>query len=170
MKKRLDILLRLRSLPKKKGYKNQLVPIKNQLGEVYRVFSNYGEALGHYKEALGIVMETEPHTQDQIVVITNNIALVYHGEKNYDMAMEYNQRAYKISVRGNSDSNKVLLALNLADLYNELDRPIEAQKYLNEVKSLPKSKIFERGWKINYAESLMIEGRVIEARKNNASY
>lgn len=165
MKKALGYFTEAEIIAEKKGYKNQLVPIKNQLGEVYRVFSNYGEALGHYKEALGIVMETEPHTQDQIVVITNNIALVYHGEKNYDMAMEYYQRAYKIAARGKSDSNKVLLALNLADLYNELDRPIEAQKYLNEVKSLPKSKIFERGWKINYAESLMIEGRVIEARK-----
>lgn len=141
---------------------NELANAKNSIGNMYRNLSNYGEALGYFKEVLSIAQEDEELSKS-IPVILSNIGLVYTSEKDYKTALEYYQQGHSIAKTGKSVYNKVLIALNISDLYNKIGDYANAQKYLKEVESLKKSDIFERGWKINYAESLYIEGRVEEA-------
>ena len=65
---------------------------------------------------------------------------------------------------GISFCNAYVLASNISEIYNILGDYKEAQRYLNEVKDVINDANREIVWKVNYAESLILEGRTDEAQ------
>lgn len=138
---------------------------KYHIGMIYMNTTNFGDALQYFMEALAIAKE-QPGAfyEESAFTIVNSIALLYFTEKDYDMALEYYKPAYLNAIKKKSNG-AVLLAVNISDLYNKLGNYKEARKYLMETKKFPKSDKYELGWQINYAETLLLEGRLDEAKK-----
>jgi tetratricopeptide (TPR) repeat protein len=157
----LECLTKADIIAKRKHLAHATFVIKNELGLLYEKMSNYGESLGYYKQVLTIASNNKNLNQN-IPIVLNNIALLYHREKDYENAVQYLQRAhnYKGEI---SDYVKVLTALNISDSYNKLGNYEEARKYLIEVKLLHMPKSFREGWRTNYAETLFIENQIDES-------
>lgn len=136
--------------------------IKNNIGRTYAALSNYGEALGYYKQALETAKEAKKGDVE-IAKILNNISSVYAKEKEYESSLEYLKKGYAL-IKDKQGDIKAVFAANIADNYNKLGNFKQAQAYLLEVKDIPKSKQVDQLWKINYAESLLNEGAVSEAQ------
>lgn len=135
--------------------------VKNTIGICYGYLSNYGEALSIYGEALKIA-EDNKLIEDQVNVMCN-IGILYSSEHDYKSAINIYEKAMVVAYSINSDYSKTLLAINISDIYNKLGDYKKAQFYLKSVETLKKSERFEQIYKINYAESLLIEGKVSEA-------
>lgn len=140
----------------------QLFDIKNNLGVTYASLSNYGEAMGYYQQALEIANK-DP--KDNLVMVLNNIANSYSYTKDYLNAVKYFKSAYHNPKIKNSDYSKTFLAINIADTYNKIGNFQEARKYLLEVRNTEKSKKVEQVWKVNYAETFLLEGQINVAEK-----
>ncbi|MNK23663.1 photosystem I assembly protein Ycf3 [compost metagenome] len=139
----------------------KLFTVKNTIGICYGYLSNYGEALSIYSEALKIA-EDNKLIEDQINVMCN-IGILYSSEYDYKSAISMYEKAMIVAYSINSDYSKTLLAINISDIYNKLGDYKKAQFYLKSVETLKKSERFEQFYKINYAESFLIEGKVSEA-------
>jgi tetratricopeptide (TPR) repeat protein len=159
----LEFYTKAEVIAEKEGWNNQLFIIKNDIGTVYNCLSNYGEALGYYRKALKIAEDAR--MQVEIPMVLNNIGLLYHREKDYKTALEYYKRAYKDPSIKKSGYTRALLGINISDLYNKLGNYKEGRKYLLEVEDVTKSRKFEQGWQVNFAEGLLIEGQVTRAQK-----
>jgi len=162
--KALEYLARAEILAKENRYAEELLCVKRNTGAVYNYISNYGEAMNYYNQALTIA-ESYPGLKSHIPRVLNNIALLYYNEENYETALEYCKRAYAMAESEDFDYGKVLLGINIAEVYNRLGDFKEAQKYLMEVEDIPTSKKLEHMWAINYAESLILERKLNEAQK-----
>jgi tetratricopeptide (TPR) repeat protein len=158
----LEYFTKMETLAIKYQLKNELCYAKTNIGNIYSIFSNYGEALGYYKEALALAQSNTGLTE-QVPSILSNIGLIYYTEKDYKTALEYYKQAYTTTKVASGDTRTVF-AINLADLYNKTGDYTNAKKYLKEVEKLPKSDISQTAWKIKYAESLFLEGRINEAQ------
>jgi tetratricopeptide (TPR) repeat protein len=150
-------------LAAKHNWKDELVFVSNNLGITYNNLSNYGEALGYYQKSLAIAEEYG--LKNRIPVALINIGILYSNEKDYKSAISYYKRAYPLTSGTYDSDTHVILAANLSDVYNDMNNFKEARKYLDDVKNLPKSKTVEQLWKINYAETLILEGNLSEAQK-----
>lgn len=157
--KSLEYFTKAEAIAVKHGLRNELCTAKNNIGNIYSIYSNYGEAIGNYKEALALAQVTLD-SKRKIPQILNNIGFVYHTELDYNTAIKYYLQGFVIA----KDDEKVPLALNIADAYNKNGNYMLARKYLEEVKNLPKSDVYQKGWETNYAESLFIGGQTKEAR------
>jgi TPR repeat protein len=158
--KALEAYTKAESLAEKKQWKDRLFEIKFSIGNVYSNLSNYGEAIGFYQQALHFAKEIGK--PENIIMVLNNIALLYLGEKDYQNALTYYKKAYALS-----DKNieyQTYIAINISDIYNKTGDFKESRKFLMEVKSFPKSERIEQFWTINYAESLILEGRLNESQ------
>ncbi|MCO6149447.1 tetratricopeptide repeat protein [Flavobacterium sp. NRK1] len=153
----LQYFIKAQSLVDKNNYK-KLFNIKNIMGICYGYLSNYGEALNVYSEAMEIA--EEHHLLEDQVNVMCNIGILYSLEKDYKSAITIYKEAFKIANAINSDYSKTLLAVNISDVYNHLGNYKQAQFYLKSVENLKKEKQFEQLYNINYAESLLIQGKV----------
>ena len=140
-----------------------LFEIKSNLALSYFNISNYGEAIGYYKEALE-VGNKYPDLEEKCVSVTGDIGQLYYYEGDYKSAIEYFSKAYKVDTKKNFKSKSVR-AISLALAYNMLEKPKEARKYLIEVKSISKSEEIEKLWQVTYAETFFVEGQFNEAEK-----
>lgn len=159
----LESLTNAEIIADKQNLKEETYNIKINIGLIYAALSNYGEALGYYQEALNLAKESGE--EDKLSKILTNIGLLYYGEKNYKTALEYFKEAYETANTKKANYTRPRIAVNISDVYNMLGQYKEAQKYLLEVKDIPASKETEQMWKINYAESLFIEGKVTQAQE-----
>lgn len=159
----LESLTNAEILAEKQNLKEEFYNIKINIGLIYAALSNYGEALGYYQEALNLAKESGE--EDKLSKILTNIGLLYYGEKNYTTALEYFKKAYDTANTKEANYTRPRIAVNISDVYNMLGQYKEAQKYLLEVKDIPASKETTQMWKINYAESLFIEGNVAQVQK-----
>jgi hypothetical protein len=155
----LGYFTKAESIAKRYQLKSKLCNAKNNIGNIYGVYSNYGEALGYYKEALAIA-QNDKELKRKVPKILNNIGFVYHTELDYKTALYYYEQAYSLA----KEEGKIALALNIADVYNKTGDYAHAQHYLKEIEKVQKSEVYSKGWKIIYAESLYLEGRIKEAR------
>jgi len=144
-------------------WQQELFDIKNNIGVMYANLSNYGEAMGYYQQALEIARR-DP--KDNLVIVLNNIANSYSYRKDYQNALKYFKTAYA-NLKGEKlfDHIKTFLAINIGDTYNKLGSYKEARKYLLEVEKLPMSKKVEQVWRVNYAETFVIEGKLDKAEE-----
>jgi len=139
----------------------KLFTVVNTIGICYGYLSNYGEALSTYSKAMKIA-EDNNLVEDQVNVMCN-IGILYSLENDYKSAINTYEKAIKTANTIDSNYSKTLLAVNISDVYNKLSDYKKAQFYLKSVEKLKKTKQFEQLWKINYAESLLIEGKVHES-------
>src|SRR5690606_36578476 len=95
---------------------------------------DYGEALKYYLEAYEIAEKTGK-AKNRMTVL-NNIAILYYHELNNEKAYEFFLKAYKISKEENQPDNQGFYALNLGFVLNKLKRLPEAEKFIDEAKSL----------------------------------
>jgi tetratricopeptide (TPR) repeat protein len=160
----LELFTKAEVIAEKKQWKDKLFFIKGNLGILYGEFTNSGESLGYYLKALQYA-KGSPELEKRSITIINNIGLLYTKEKDYRTAFEYYGRALTLAKEQKSDYNIILASLNISSLYNDLGDYKAAQKYLRDINSIPKARKFERGVKINYSESLMVEGKVAEAQR-----
>lgn len=160
----LENFIKAEFIAERKGFLNDSFYAKFNIARIYSDVTNFGDALQYYTEALNIAnKQSEAYYKEYTFTIINNIALLYSYEKDYDMALEYCIPAYLSAMKKDS-KYAVLLAINISDVYNRLGNYKEARKYLLETKKFPKSDQFELAWKINYAETLLLEGRLDEAK------
>lgn len=162
--KALEYFTQAEILIKKENLKVSLFWIKNNTGLVYTNLANYGEALGYYNEALALIKDSVNAVRERSSVL-NNIGVLYTYEKDFKTAIDYFKQAYPLPDEKKQGYVKRMLAINLADSYNRLGDYKEARRYLNEVQHIPESVYDGQLWKVNYAETLILEGKLIEAEK-----
>ncbi|HET8803771.1 MAG TPA: tetratricopeptide repeat protein, partial [Aequorivita sp.] len=145
--------------------------IKNNQGNIYMSLSNYGEALGYFNEAMSII-DKHPELASKKVVVLNNTALLYVRNKEPEKALITYKKAYALIGKDSSPYNKyvkVVLATNIADVYNTTNQLEKAHEILMEVQEkLDKPYVREEGkqaWQINYAENLFLKGETARAEK-----
>jgi len=158
--KSLEYFIKVEPLIDKTDYKMRF-KIKNTIGICYYYLSNYGEALSIYTEVLKFA-EDHDLAEEQVNVMCN-IGLLYSAEYDYHSAIGIYEKAFKRAQSINSIPAKTLLAVNIADAYNKLGNYKKAQDYLKSVEQLEMNVQTGQLWKINYAESLLIEGKTGEA-------
>lgn len=159
----------------KKFTKAELTAEKNNLVELELIsniniakafdrMSNVEEALKYFLEALGITNKLS-EAKEQRLNILSTIGSIYLREKDYKSALKYSIKAYTEAEEIKSLYNKFNSGIYISDIYNKLHNYKEARKYLNEIKDISVSDEDKLIWHVNYAESIFIEGRVIEAQK-----
>lgn len=159
----LEYYTKAEFIAEKNHLSEQLFGIYNSIGITYKSLSNYGEALGYYKKALDVAQKTG--LEEKVPVILSNIGFLYSSGKEYNNAIEYFKKAYSFAKKAESNYSLNLIGLNISDTYNKIGNYKQARKYLKEIESLPKNEKFTQVWKINYAETFFLEGKVSEARK-----
>lgn len=160
----LEYFLKAEVLATKKQLPKQMISIKLSIGNMYLAMSNYGEALGYYKEVIAFA-EKSNKNKEIIPIALNNIALMYCNEMDYTTAIEYSKRGYDYAKAQNYSYSKVLSGVNLSDIYNKTGQYKEARRVLLEIKDTPKSDQFAFYFQANYAETFLIEGKVDEAQR-----
>lgn len=128
--KGVEILEEARTIAEQKQWHEQHFLAINNIGVMYHMMFDYGEALNYYLEAYTISLK---HLEDQqTMIVLNNIAILYSKEKNYDKAMEYFKRAYDIAKK-NEDFVKVgFYGINLGIVCNKTNQLDLAESYVNE--------------------------------------
>ena len=146
-----------------KKSKTALLSVKISIAEVFGSSSNFRESLGYYQQALDLAATSG--AQDQLATILNNIGLLYTWQHDTQPALQYFERAYKVANQHKlAGSIRSEVAVNLAQLYNSTGQYQKSQRYLAEVQPLEKTAAIEQMWKTNYAEALMLEGKVAAAQ------
>lgn len=148
---------------KNEQFENQVI-IHFNLGDFYRRLSNYGEALHHFMRSWEIT-QLHPEKIQRKSIILCNIGILHHLMGESDKALAYFQQAYTMAKADQSTYSQVLVAVNMADLYNDLDDLKKGEEILFEVESLPKTGPLAHMWNINYAENLFLKGEVEQARR-----
>jgi tetratricopeptide (TPR) repeat protein len=159
--KALESFIKAQDLAEKMQSTRKIAYTLNNVGIIYEYLSNYGEALGYYKRAIKALEESGQ--EDNIPHILSNIGLVYANTNDYANAILYYKKAF--SHPENVGVMKVILAVNMSDLYNKAGNYKEAQKCLLSVQNLPAKIQLQQLCTLNLAESIFIEGRVNEARE-----
>jgi tetratricopeptide (TPR) repeat protein len=161
LSKALEYFTKAEVIAKKRRDIDTLNMIYTDIGRIYTKWSNYGEALGYFQKAFNLAEESG--SKKDLAKALVNTAILYAREKDYKNAIEYYKRAYKLSTDKEASFIKVMTAINMSDAYNKLGNFNEARKYLDDVKSLPKTQGAEQLWTINYAESYIVDGHLDKA-------
>lgn len=142
----------------------EILSLKRSIADTYSLLSNFGEALGYYREALRLAEDLKSHNDRSGIL--NNIGLLYAWEKNSEMAISYFKQAYAIANQYELPGYvRMQIAANLAHMYNAENNFTLALSYLDQVSDLPVNGTARQMWSINYAESLLLKGQVSEAKK-----
>ena len=158
----LELLIKSEELAEKNMLNKKLISIKLEIGTTYSTLSNYGEALNYYKQALDL-SNTTGLTDLKARVLTS-IGNLYNKRQDYQNAIIYYKESYRLVNSSDAAYTGTITAINISDLYNKIGNYKEARKYLLDVKDITKSKQLQQFWYINFAESLLIEGRITEAK------
>ncbi len=153
----LELFTKAEFLAEKKQWYDELFVIKNNIGNIYSALTNYGDALDYYRQALELAKRLK--SEENVSKVFNNIGLVYAYEKDYQNAIAYFKKAYIFK----SAATRPRVAVNISDIYNTLGNFSQAKFYLEEVKNIPTTEETVQMWTINYAESLLLEGKAEEA-------
>lgn len=147
----------------KKTTPKKVMFLKRNIADTYNLLSNSGEALGYYQQVLKLAEELD--SKKDIASILSNIGVLYAFEKD-PKALQYFIKAYDVAKDYKlSGDIRSQIAVNISHMYNLSGQYKTAQKYLLEVENLETTKATKQMWKINYAESLMLEGNVMAAEK-----
>lgn len=160
----LEYLTKAELLAEKVQWRDKLFVIKFNIAANYANLSNYGEALGYYKDALKYSKDNANGKENRLKALIN-IALIYSFENDNMIALEYTLKAYKEAKELKSDQLIVASGTNLCHIYTILGNFSLAKKYLLEVRDIPKTKEVEQKWQVNYADVLISEGKIAEAEK-----
>lgn len=158
--KALEYYTQAEVIAQNKQLNDKLFYIELNIGVMYVNLSNYEEALGYYFLALDIAKDDRKKAS----IAINNIGNVYGYKKDYKNAIKYYKKAYSEDKSKQSGQSRLFLAINMADNYNKLGDFKEARQYLVDVKDMHMPTAFYRFWKLNYAETFLLEGNIAEAK------
>jgi tetratricopeptide (TPR) repeat protein len=161
LSKALEYYTKAEVIAKKNHHPDSLNIIYTDIGRIYTRWSNYGEALGYFQKAYNL--SEKLGSQKNIAKALTNIGILYARENDNQGAINYFKRAYKLSAGNDASFIKVMTAINMSDAYNTLGNFKEARRYLDDVKSLPKTEKAQQLWILNYASSYYVEGRTDKA-------
>lgn len=160
----LEYFTKAESLAEKEQSKDDLFLVKNEIGIIYGYLSNFGEALGYYQQSLDLAKGLD--SNEYVAKTLNNIGLLYAYEGNFASALQYFGEAYEVARKhklpGFIESR---IAVNISSIYNTENDFKKAQQFLLEVENIPTTEETKQMWKINYAESLLLEGKVTAAEE-----
>jgi len=160
--KSLEYFSQAEILAENAQWPQELFDIRNFIGVTYSNLLNYKEARGYYFQALKIANK---NPKDNLVMVLNNIANSYSNEEDYVNALKYFKRAFHDPRSKKSDDSKTYLAINISDTYNKMGKFSQARKYLINVEKLPRSNVIDEMWKLNYAETFYLEGKINQAEQ-----
>ncbi|MGQ2985446.1 tetratricopeptide repeat protein [Flavobacterium sp.] len=164
----VEFLTKAESLNEKYDLNEKLLfDIKVFLGLSYFNLSDFGEAIGYYKEAL-TVGKKFPELAERCNSLTGDIGQIYYYEQDYKSAIEYFKKAYEIDIQKKYKSRPVR-AITLALSYNMTGDPKTARRYLDEVRTMKKPEELQKLWQVTYAETYFFEGNVGEAERQMES-
>jgi len=128
--KAIELLQEAHSMAEQRQWYEQQFLALNNIGIMYYVMFDYGEALNYYLKAYTISLK---HLEDQqTMIVLNNIAILYSKEKNYLKAMDYFSRAYDMAKK-NDDHIKIgFYAINLGIICNKTGQLDSAESYFKE--------------------------------------
>lgn len=138
---------------------------KDKLGGSYKDLSAYGEALGYYREALGIIESNPDISLQNKVVALNNLATLYSSMGEKKMALAFYFDANKLIKNKEIPYEQKVLKINIANNYNDLGQYDKALNSLVEVKNIKTEPFAMNFWKATYAETLFYIGKVEEAKE-----
>ncbi len=132
----------------------------NNMGLDYWYQENHASALTQFLEALSVVKDGDDIKM--ITVLNNNIALLYHSNKDYDTALEFYEVSKKYSLDNNNEKLQASIVLNIVGVYIAQERFVEADRDID--KSI---EIFEKfdstEWLIN---AYLIKGDIAIGKDN----
>ncbi|HEY0046470.1 MAG TPA: tetratricopeptide repeat protein [Flavobacterium sp.] len=161
--KALEHFTKAEFMAEKMNWNDKLAAIKTGLGNTYSMLSNYGDALGYYQQALKLAEDSK--NDKSIASVLGNLGLMYAEQEDYETALRYYQRANIVATSKSLESTPIPLAINISDIYNILGDYKQARKYLDNVKGIVAKTDFEQVWKVNYAETYLVEGDLTKAQK-----
>ncbi|MNK35356.1 Tetratricopeptide repeat protein [compost metagenome] len=162
--KALESTVKAEALAEKNKWDDELFSAEHYIGLIYEELSNSGEALNHFTKAYKIALRN-PKSQRSVVTVLNNVGILYHKEQKYKEALNYYQRAYDVAVKEKFKDIIAHFAINMAAVSNEMGEYNKAIDYLEEVKDEPKKVEMDQAWRICYAESLILSGKIEKAKK-----
>ena len=154
-------------MAEKNNWLEDLWLIKNNLGRVYEGVSSYGEALGHYNEALDIISKKASLKKSEIAV-WNNIGSLYSNKGDNKKALLYYDKAYKAAQKYGSGYElfmQKILAANIASIYNDFGKLDQAKAILEQAKPIQAESYAMQAWEIIYSKNLYLKGSIKEAMK-----
>lgn len=137
------------------------VSVKNAIGRCYLDLSDYNESLSYFEDALSVA-EKFNLLRAKFVVLSN-IGVLYADQEYYTDAINTYKKVLDFCNKNNDDSLKRDVIVNISDAYNKTGNYKEAQQYLNSVQEFKDYKNFNQIKTVNYAESLLTEGKPLTA-------
>ncbi|HBX52070.1 MAG: hypothetical protein A2275_04530 [Bacteroidetes bacterium RIFOXYA12_FULL_35_11] len=99
----------------KYGTKEDIAKTLNNIGVIYRLFTDYNRSLEYHKEALELYKETNFHKG--IAQSYNYSGIVYRNLNQTKLAMKYYNDAYQLSIHYNIKDEEAFSLLNLGNIY-----------------------------------------------------
>lgn len=162
--KSIEYFTKAELIAEKNHFTLQLAQVKCSMGVAYRYLSNYGEAMKYYLDALEVT-EDNAKFKEITLRLLSNIGTLYTVEENNKAALEYYLKAYSIAKEIKSNFDQIFLVINISDAYNGLGDFEKSRYYLDETKAIPKEKIYEDIYNVNYADSYFVEGNLNKAQE-----
>jgi tetratricopeptide (TPR) repeat protein len=159
--KALEFFSKAQIIAERQQRKDKLCIIMMNTGLSYAALSNYGEALKCYEWALTLA-RTEKNEEYELFVL-NNIGIAYQDKGDFRSALANFLVAYERPIAKKSFAI-VPLAINIADMYNNIGQPGKAIEYLEAIRKKNIYKSYEQLWTANYAEALFLQGKVQRAK------
>jgi signal transduction histidine kinase/CheY-like chemotaxis protein len=105
--------------------------IHHRMGETYMIHDNYNQTHIHWLETLKIAEKLE--NLSHISRSLNNLVGLYSSTKEYDKALEYNERSIEIAKQENDLIRVAVYKFQKVHLYLQISRFEEADKILKEI-------------------------------------
>ncbi|WP_158524900.1 tetratricopeptide repeat protein [Mesonia sp. K7] len=160
----LKKLTKVEVIIQNKTCEEELWYVQNLIGNVYKISTNYAEALRYYLKALENT-RNESQLNENTATVLANIGVLYYQTNEKLKALVYYEEAFELAQQIDSDYNKVFAGLNIADIYNKNGELDKALGFLNAIKNVPKNDFFQRIWDVNYADNLFYRGEIIQAQQ-----
>ncbi|PID94326.1 MAG: hypothetical protein CSA95_03315 [Bacteroidetes bacterium] len=134
----------------------------NYIANIYMVWGEYEKALKHYLSVLSLLDGTDEKSQHVITMTYNNLGIFYGTQNNDTLALNYYNKALKLSQELHDEKSVANISNNMGLIYSHEKEYAKAKEYY--LKSL--SYDLERGDKYGIAVSFGNIGRLHHLEKD----
>lgn len=114
------------------GAQNQLIGSMNNLGNLYSDIQLYEKAMKYFLQSYQLSEKAGYKFADPL----DNIGSLYFKQGNYQVAVEYYEKALEIERENNNRPGVLHVVTNLGITYTKASQPKKAQQYLDEALAL----------------------------------